>query len=117
MKPIDGEISEALLIKLQSSFSKKQNTLDLKNYSVVGTGSGYLVDKNGHIVTNEHVVNGCSVITTGKNNTAELLRADATNDIAIIKTTDTEKYRPMSFDQAQSMNTDQISILKMSVDI
>jgi S1-C subfamily serine protease len=97
MKPIDGEISEALLIKLQSSFSKKQNTLDLKNYSVVGTGSGYLVDKNGHIVTNEHVVNGCSVITTGKNNTAELLRADATNDIAIIKTTDTEKYRPMSF--------------------
>lgn len=97
MKPIDGEISEALLIKLQSSFSKKQNTLDLKNYSVVGTGSGYLVDKNGHVVTNEHVVNGCSVITTGKNNTAELLRADATNDIAIIKTTDTEKYRPMSF--------------------
>ena len=97
MKPIDGEISEALLIKLQSSFSKKQNTLDLKNYSVVGTGSGYLVDKNGHVVTNEHVVNGCSVITTGKNNTAELLRADATNDIAIIKTTDAEKYRPMSF--------------------
>ena len=97
MKPIDGEISEALLIKLQSSFSKKQNTLDLKNYSVVGTGSGYLVDKNGHVVTNEHVVNGCSVITTGKNNTAELLRADATNDIAIIKTSDTEKYKAMSF--------------------
>ena len=97
MKPIDGEISEELLIKLQSSFSKKQNTIDFKNYSIVGTGSGYLVDRNGHVVTNEHVVNGCSVITTGKNNTAELLRADATNDIAIIKTSDTEKYKPMSF--------------------
>ena len=97
MKPIDGEISEALLIKLQSSFSKKQNTLDFKNYSVVGTGSGYLVDKNGHVVTNEHVVNGCSLITTGKNNTAELLRADASNDIAIIKTSDTEKYKALSF--------------------
>ena len=97
IRPVNGEISEELLVKLQSSFSKKQNTLDFKNYSVAGTGSGYLVDKNGHVVTNEHVVNGCSVITTGKNNTAELLRADASNDIAIIKTSDTEKYRPMSF--------------------
>jgi len=97
IRPVNGEISEELLVKLQSSFSKKQNTLDFKNYSVAGTGSGYLVDKNGHVVTNEHVVNGCSVITTGKNNTAELLRADASNDIAIIKTSNTEKYRAMSF--------------------
>ena len=97
IKPVNGEISEELLIKLQSSFSKKQNTLDFKNYSVAGTGSGYLVDKNGHVVTNEHVVNGCSLITTGKNNIAELLRADASNDIAIIKTSDTEKYKALSF--------------------
>ena len=97
MKPVDGDISEELIIKLQSSFSKKQNTIDFKNYSVAGSGSGYLVDNNGHVVTNEHVINGCSIITTGKNNTAELLRADATNDIAIIKSSDSEKYKAMSF--------------------
>ncbi|MDC1491343.1 trypsin-like peptidase domain-containing protein [Gammaproteobacteria bacterium] len=97
MKPVDGDISEELIIKLQSSFSKKQNTIDFKNYSVVGSGSGYLVDNNGHVVTNEHVINGCSIITTGKNNTAELLRADETNDIAIIKSFDSEKYKAMSF--------------------
>lgn len=97
MRPVDGQISEDLIIRLQSSLSKKQNTIDFQNYSVIGTGSGYLIDKNGHVVTNEHVVNGCSIITTGKNNPAELLRADSRNDIAIIKTSDTEKYQPMGF--------------------
>lgn len=97
MKPVDGDISEELIIKLQSSFSKKQKTIDFKNFSVAGSGSGYLVDDNGHVVTNEHVVNGCSIITTGKNNTAELLRADEANDIAIIKSSDSEKYKAMSF--------------------
>lgn len=96
MNPVDGEISQELIIKLQRSFRKKQDSIDFKNYAVSGTGSGFLIDKSGHVVTNEHVIKDCSIITTGKNNVAELLRADATNDIAIIKTSDIEKYRPMS---------------------
>ena len=95
--PIDGEISEELFINLQSSYSKKQKTLNFNNYSIVSTGSGYLIDKKGHVVTNAHVIEGCSIITTGKNNTAEILRADENNDIAIIKTSDIEEYRAMSF--------------------
>ena len=95
--PIDGEISEELFINLQSSYSKKQKTLNFNNYSIVSTGSGYLIDKKGHVVTNAHVIDGCSIITTGKNNTAEILRADENNDIAIIKTSDIEEYRAMSF--------------------
>jgi len=95
--PIDGEISEELFINLQSSYSKKQKTLNFSNYSIVRSGSGYLIDKKGHVVTNAHVIDGCSIITTGKNNTAEILRADENNDIAIIKTSDIEEYRAMSF--------------------
>ena len=58
MKPIDGELSEELFINLQSSYSQKQKELDFSNYSVIGTGSGFLVDKKGHLVTNAHVIEG-----------------------------------------------------------
>ena len=97
MKPIDGELSEELFINLQSSYSQKQKELDFSNYSVIGTGSGFLVDKKGHLVTNAHVIEGCSIITTGRNKIAEVLRSDEKNDIDIIKTSDYENFQQMSF--------------------
>lgn len=97
IKPVDGEISEALFIRLQSAYSKKQKTLDFNDYDVTGTGSGYLVDDIGHIVTNHHVIEECSIITIGKNNLADAVRSDPANDIAIIKAENTDGYQPLSF--------------------
>ena len=54
-----------------------------------GTGSGVIIDKEGHILTNYHVVANAREIqvalwdeTTG---TAELVGSDPTNDLAVIK--------------------------------
>ena len=56
-----------------------------------GSGSGFIVDADGYILTNEHVINGQSRITVVFNNgtrlTARLVSSDATRDIALLKVT------------------------------
>jgi len=54
-----------------------------------GTGSGFIIDKEGHIVTNYHVVEGAESIEVtladGTTAPAELVGADPYNDLAVIK--------------------------------
>jgi len=56
---------------------------------VNGVGSGFVFDKNGHIITNEHVVaNSDKVVVTfldGRSYNAEVVGVDAATDIAVIK--------------------------------
>jgi S1-C subfamily serine protease len=57
--------------------------------SVEGAGSGFLIDKDGHILTNYHVVEGAQQIevTLGDQTreTAKFIGADQRNDIALIQ--------------------------------
>ena len=52
-------------------------------------GSGWVYDSQGHIVTNEHVVDGATSISVqfwnGKTYTAHLVGSDKTTDLAVIK--------------------------------
>jgi serine protease Do len=54
-----------------------------------GTGSGFIIDDQGHILTNYHVVEGAEEITVtledDKEYTAELIGSDSKTDIALIK--------------------------------
>jgi serine protease Do len=56
---------------------------------VQGLGSGFAIDENGFVVTNEHVVSGAdSIVVTdaqGSRLRAELVGADALTDIAVLK--------------------------------
>lgn len=56
---------------------------------VEGAGSGFLIDADGHILTNYHVVQGAQTIqvTFGDHSTykAHLLGADPVNDIALVQ--------------------------------
>ena len=99
INPINGNVSESLLVQLQRFVSKKSAVpqINLSLYEAVSSGSGLLVNKEGYVVTNEHVISECSLLTTGKDKPAILVKADSSNDIAIIKTSDTEKYIPLSF--------------------
>lgn len=72
-----------------NSYSDK-TTFNDKNISA--TGTGILISRNGYVVTNEHVVNGAKRIiveNNSKNYNAELIKADKTNDLAILKIKDT----------------------------
>lgn len=53
------------------------------------TGSGFVVDPDGYILTNEHVINGQSHLTVvfdnGTRLTARVIASDAARDIALLK--------------------------------
>lgn len=54
-----------------------------------GSGTGFIIDKDGHIVTNWHVVNGGEqfqvIFSDGKTVDAELVGSDEVSDLAVVK--------------------------------
>ncbi|MEZ5938455.1 MAG: Do family serine endopeptidase [Hyphomonadaceae bacterium] len=54
-----------------------------------GSGSGFIVDRDGHIVTNNHVVENAKSVTVqfadGREETAEVIGTDPKTDLAVIK--------------------------------
>jgi serine protease Do len=68
---------------------------------VEGEGSGWMYDNDGHIVTNNHVVDGATKMTVyfsnGKWADAELVATDPSADLAVIKVTppDGVEWKPL----------------------
>ncbi len=64
-----------------------------------GTGSGFVYDDKGHIVTNNHVVEGAGEIKVkffdGEEVIAKVVGTDPKSDVAVIKV-DSTQYRPLS---------------------
>ncbi|MFT7631042.1 MAG: S1-C subfamily serine protease [Mariniblastus sp.] len=55
-----------------------------------GSGSGWILDKQGHVITNHHVIDGSDVVTvtlsqTGDPLPARVIGSDPQNDIAVLK--------------------------------
>jgi S1-C subfamily serine protease len=68
--------------------------------STAGVGSGFVFDKTGHIITNNHVVNDAKKITVtfvdGTSYHAEVVGTDPYADLAVIKVdVDSEKLHPL----------------------
>lgn len=65
------------------------------------SGSGFVVDAEGHILTNEHVINGQSRLTVvfdnGARIAARVIASDATRDIALLKVTTTVTLTTLPF--------------------
>jgi hypothetical protein len=52
------------------------------------SGSGFFITKNGHVITNEHVVEGCQEVKVhhdGRVHKSIILSSDKSNDLALIK--------------------------------
>ena len=60
-----------------------------KEFKRVGLGSGFIIDKEGYIITNEHVIHGADKITAtlpdGREFDARLTGSDEYSDLAVIK--------------------------------
>ncbi|MCS7206211.1 MAG: trypsin-like peptidase domain-containing protein [Leptospiraceae bacterium] len=67
-------------------------------HQVEGAGSGVIIDKEGYIVTNSHVVKGASVIevyfSDDTRAIAKLVGRDENSDIALIKVPASDKLQP-----------------------
>ena len=66
-----------------------------------GSGSGFVVDSAGYILTNEHVIDGAGRLTVvfddGTRLTPSVVASDATRDIALLKVTTTRQLTSLPF--------------------
>ncbi len=86
---------------------------DFKHSTVViicdsGTGTGIILDDNGMIVTNHHVIEDATTISVylydGRNYSAKLIGSDEYNDIAVIKI-DATNLSPATFANSDNVET------------
>ncbi|MEO1042124.1 MAG: Do family serine endopeptidase [Pseudomonadota bacterium] len=67
-----------------------------------GEGSGFFINNQGHIVTNNHVVEDADeitvVLTSGDELTAELVGTDPETDLAVLKVEPSSQQRYVEFD-------------------
>lgn len=63
-------------------------SLQVRSAQGAGTGSGFVLDEAGHVLTNAHVVEGADVVTVltqdGERLTADVVGRDDRNDIAVV---------------------------------
>lgn len=99
-----AELSVHAVVHIKTEFERKSTVYDdffgfgnpfsFRNpqggvQMLVATGSGVIIESNGYIITNNHVVQDAKVITVTLNDkrefTAELIGTDITTDLALIK--------------------------------
>jgi len=77
--------------------------IEVTNGQEGGTGSGVILDTDGNIVTNAHVVTGLSqasiqvTLSDGRTAPAELVGVDASSDLAVIKINGVQDLQPAAF--------------------
>jgi S1-C subfamily serine protease len=72
-----------------------------------GTGSGFVIDDQGHIVTNAHVVDGADEIEVrlgedGEARTATLVGADPSSDVALLDVNEKGDLKPLEMGDASA---------------
>lgn len=80
-----------------------------------GTGSGSIIDKKGHILTNYHVVENASKLEVtlfdGSKWEAKLVGADPSNDLAVIRIkAPAERLKPIPFGDSSNLKVGQKAI-------
>ncbi|GEM_PF-121824 len=82
--PVTGEPSDGLEAELfaERSRSAEAGPGQLQKHT---TGSGFFVSGEGHILTNNHVVEGCREIRIAPDGIAEVVARDPQNDLALLK--------------------------------
>ncbi len=87
--------------RVRNTFGNTQ----LRNYRTKGVGSGVIVTKEGHIVTNHHVIQNKSGImvtmSDGKKYDADIIGADQMLDIAILKVREGGDFPALKFGDSE----------------
>ncbi|MBM3255488.1 MAG: peptidase, partial [Candidatus Omnitrophica bacterium] len=75
--------------RFRSFFDDFFGEIPERDYKQVGLGSGVIIDADGYILTNQHVIQGADKITVtlsdGREFKAELKGEDMRSDLAVIK--------------------------------
>ena len=79
---------ETLIAEKPKEKKKPKSTPDDDKIVPAGSGSGFFVSKDGHAITNYHVIEGCDINKLsfkGSQTEVQVLAVDKVNDIAILK--------------------------------
>jgi S1-C subfamily serine protease len=71
------------------------------------TGSGFLIDDDGHILTNAHVVEGAKNVEVqlgnGDTQSAEIVGTDPSTDVALLKVDNTDGVSPLPLGESEDV--------------
>ncbi len=86
----DSEIDFLISGKKYAGKNKNNNKKHSseEQYFPVTSGSGFIVSKNGYIITNNHVVEGCNSVKIIQDSTyiqSQVIQRDTLNDLALLK--------------------------------
>ncbi len=82
------EIAKQKEREKQQKKEKEKKDIEDSKIIAASSGTGFFVSTNGHMVTNNHVIDSCDIVQVhykGKKLNADVLFTDRTNDLAIIK--------------------------------
>ncbi|MFD8417030.1 S1C family serine protease [Streptomyces sp. NPDC059650] len=82
-------------------------TLHVRGATGGGTGTGFVLDPQGHILTNHHVVAGAKDITvtfgTGESVDAELVGQDSGYDLAVVRVAGVRGLQPLALGNSEDV--------------
>ena len=85
-----------------------QSPFDLlpEEQRATASGSGFLIDGDGHVLTNAHVVEGAQQVQVqlgedGEPQDAEVIGADPSSDLALLEVDDTKDSTPLPFGESE----------------
>jgi S1-C subfamily serine protease len=70
------------------------------------TGSGFVIDNSGHILTNNHVVSGASKVTVkigSSTQDAKVVGSDPSSDVALLQVSNTDGLHPLQLGKSSSV--------------
>ncbi len=106
---------EELLANLYKAVNRSVVNINMTMSVGEGAGSGFVYDLQGHIITNNHVVEGVDKIyvtfADGKMVPATVIGTDADSDLAVIKVdVDAEELHPVTLGESASLVVGQMAI-------
>lgn len=97
-----GDLSDVAARTLPSVVS-----IRVDGRGVRGTGSGFVIDRLGHILTNDHVAEEGATYTVvfhdGRQLPATAVGRDPANDLAVLQVEDTSELRPLPLGSSSSV--------------
>lgn len=110
---VTSTVSQSQSLPFTSPFGNPQG--EFPSQVEQALGSGFVWDKSGHIVTNNHVVEDADTITVrfsdGSTADATLVGADPDSDLAVIKVdVSTDKLFPVSLTDSDSVQVGELAI-------
>ena len=81
---VTGELSDELAIVVALALAAKKKPSGAKSAAKQSTGSGFAISADGHILTNDHVVEGCRRVRVTPGVAAETVARNSQDDLALL---------------------------------